>query len=286
MTQQKVNYDDLKKSGYILQRDAEHFTVRIRIPGGALSSDQITAIGKIAEKWGRGELHLTTRQGVQIPWVRFEDLGEVTRALDGLGTPPGSCGPRVRNVTSCVGLPRCPQAIVNSQELAQKIDKRFFDLELPTKIKITISGCPNACSKPQINDIGIMGAVKPQIIPEQCDACGICVRKCKETAISIVDDHAEIDFTKCVYCGECIGACPKNAVVAEHEGYTVFVGGNIGRHPRLAYKIMDMADEEAVFRVIENIVELLKEKGQRKERLGHLIERLGLGESIGRLSRH
>jgi len=75
-------------------------------------------------------------------------------------------------------------------------------------------------------------------------------------------------------------------VVAEHRGYTVFVGGNIGRHPRLAYKILDMADEEAVFRVIENIVELLKEKGERKERLGHLIERLGLGESLGRLSRH
>ncbi len=286
MTQQKVDHEDLKKSGYILQRDGEHFTVRIRIPGGALSSEQITAMGKIADEWGRGELHLTTRQGVQIPWIRFEDLGQVTKALDVLGTPPGSCGPRVRNITSCVGFPRCPQALVNSQELAKKIDRRFFDLELPTKIKIAISGCPNACSKPQINDIGIMGVVKPEIIPENCNACGICVRKCKEAAISIVNAHAEIDFTKCVYCGECIGACPKNAAASEHRGYTVFIGGNIGRHPRLAYKILDMAEEEAVLRVVENIVELLREKGQRKERLGRLIERLGPGESLRRLSLH
>lgn len=280
---ERVDYEELKKSGYIFQRDAEHFTVRLRVPGGALSSEQLIAIGKIAEEWGRGEVHLTTRQGIQIPWIRFERLGEVTKALEEVGTPPGSCGPRVRNISSCVGLPRCPHANVNSRELAEKIDERFFDVDLPTKLKIAISGCPNACSKPQINDIGVIGVVKPRIIPERCDGCGICARRCKEAAVRIVNGVAEIDFARCVYCGECVRACPLGADVADREGYTLFVGGHGGRHPRLAYRLLDFAGEESIFRVIENGIRLFEAEGERGERFGHLIERLGLGQSLRRL---
>ena len=93
---------DLKESGYIFQKDSEHFTVRLRIPGGDLTSEQLMAVGKIAQDWGKGEIHITTRQGIEVPWIKFEDLKEVTRILDEVGTPPGSCGPRVRNVSSCV----------------------------------------------------------------------------------------------------------------------------------------------------------------------------------------
>lgn len=281
--EKRVDVEDLKKSGYIFQSDSEHFTVRLRIPGGDLSSEQMIGIGKIAEEFGRGEVHLTTRQGAEIPWVRFEELGEITKRLEEIGTPPGSCGPRIRNISSCVGLPRCPNANVNSQELAKKIDERFFDVVLPRKLKIAVSGCPNACAKPQINDVGLMGVVKPKIIPELCDGCGDCVRKCREAAIKIVSGVAEIDFTRCVYCGECVRACPKNADVVDREGYTVFIGGNVGRHPRFAHKLIDFADHDAIFRVIERSIKLFKEEGERGERFGQLIERLGLGDSIRRL---
>ncbi len=278
-----VDLEELKKSGYIFQSDGEHFTVRLRIPGGDLSSEQMISIGKIAEKWGRGEVHLTTRQGVEIPWVKYEELVEITKTLDEIGTPPGSCGPRIRNISSCVGMPRCPHANVNSQELAKEIDERFFDVVLPRKLKIAVSGCPNACAKPQINDIGVMGVVKPRIISEICDGCGDCVRKCREAAIRIINGVAEIDFSRCVYCGECIKACPINADVVDREGYTIFIGGNVGRHPRFAYKIVDFADHDAVFRLIENNIKFFEEEGKRGERFGHLIERLGLGESLRRL---
>lgn len=283
MAEEKVDYEELKKSGYIFQRDAEHFTVRLRVPGGDLSSEQVIAVGKIAGEWGRGEVHLTVRQGIEIPWVRFERLREVTKALEEIGTPPGSCGPRVRNISSCVGLPRCTHANIDSQELAKKIDERFFDVVLPTKLKIAISGCPNACSKPQINDIGVVGVVRPRIVREKCDGCGVCVRICREAAIKIVNEVAEIDFKKCVYCGECIRVCPLSAGVADSEGYTIFIGGNGGRHPRLAYKLLDLAGEEIVFRVIESSIELFEAEGESRERFGHLIERIGLGESIRRL---
>jgi anaerobic sulfite reductase subunit C len=280
---EKVDVEGLKKSGYILQRDAEYFTVRLRIPGGRLTSKQLISLGEVAERWGRGEVHLTARQGVEIPWVRFEHLSEVTRALEENGTPPGSCGPRVRNISACPGLPFCSHANIDTQALAEKIDRLFFDVDLPVKVKIAVTGCPNSCAKPQVNDIGIMGVVKPRIIPEACNGCGRCVKICREGAIKLIGGIAQIDYTRCVYCGECVRGCPTGGDVADRMGYTIFVGGNVGRHPRLAQKLLDFAEEEAVFKIIENCLKLIREEGAWGERFGHLIERIGLGEAFRRI---
>ncbi len=95
-----------------------------------------------------------------------------------------------------------------------------------------------------------------------------------------MENKAAIDYSKCVYCGECIRACPLDADVAEREGYTIFIGGNVGRHPRIAQKILDFADEETVFRVIENFLRIFKEEAGPGERFGNLIDRLGLGEFL------
>jgi dissimilatory sulfite reductase (desulfoviridin) alpha/beta subunit len=276
----KVDHEELKKSGYIFQRDAEYFTVRLRIPGGTLSSDQIAVIGEIARKYGRGTVHLTIRQGVEIPWVSFVKLGEVTKALDKVGTPPGSCGPRVRNITACVGLPTCNHANIDSQALVKRLDERFFDVVLPTKLKIAVAGCPNSCSDPWINDIGIIGRIKPGVVPEKCKGCGACVRVCRESAVDITNGMPRIAPAKCLYCGECTRACMTGAITVEKEGYSILIGGNTGRHPRFAYRLVDFADEETLFRVIENCIRLLKEEGKRGERFSRLIERLGLVEAI------
>ncbi|HIE18361.1 TPA: 4Fe-4S dicluster domain-containing protein [Candidatus Bathyarchaeota archaeon] len=283
MTSKEINYEDLKKGGYIVQRNPEYFTIRLRVPGGNLSAEQLKTLAEIAEKYGRGQIHLTTRQGVQIPYVKYENLGEITEELKKIGTPPGSCGPRVRNISSCVGAPECPQALINTYELTRKIDERYFGRDLPTKIKIGITGCPNSCAKPQLNDIGIMGVVKPKIITEKCNGCGLCMETCKEGAIKIIDGKAVIDHNRCVYCGECIRVCPVDADVAEKRGYSIFIGGNVGRHPRLAQKIIGFADEETIFKVIENSLKVFKEEAVQNERFGHLIERIGLGEFLKRV---
>lgn len=280
----EIDYEALKKGGYIVQWDPQYFTVRLRVPAGILTSEQLIALGKIANSYGRGRVHLTTRQGVQIPYVDYKRLGEITEELKDIGTPPGSCGPRVRNISACVGLPECPQANINTYELAKQIDERYFGRVLPTKIKIGITGCPNSCGKPQLNDIGIMGVVQPKIIDEKCNGCGFCVTTCKEGAIKILEDKAVIDYNRCIYCGECIRVCPLDADVIERQGYTIFIGGNVGRHPRLAHKIISFANEETIFKVIENSLKIFKEEGLPGERFSHLIDRLGIGEFLRRLS--
>ncbi len=279
----EISYEELKKGGYIVQRDPEYFTIRLRIPAGDLTSEQIINLGKIAKEYGRGTLHLTARQGVEIPWVKYEQLGDITGVLKRNGTPPGSCGPRVRNISACPGLPICTHANINPSELARKIDEMYFDSSLPTKLKIAITGCPNSCAKPQVNDIGIIGVVMPKIIPEKCNGDGLCTRICKEAAIRLVDGKAVIDYSKCVYCGECIRVCPSGADVPEREGYTIFVGGRVGRHPQLAYKLIDFGAEETIFKVIENSLKVFREEAFPGERFGGLINRIGIGETARRL---
>ncbi|MHA2394367.1 MAG: 4Fe-4S dicluster domain-containing protein [Promethearchaeota archaeon] len=272
--------EDLKKSGYILQKDSEHFTVRLRIPGGDLSATQIVNIGKIALEYGKGKLHLTTRQGIQIPWIKFENLIEITRKLEENGTPPGSCGPRIRNISSCVGLPRCPNANIDTLTLSRKIDEHFFDVELPSKLKIAVSGCINSCTKPHTNDVGIVGVVKPKVVEEKCDGCERCVRLCKEAAIKMVGESVKIDYSRCLFCGDCIRVCSPEALVIDRKGYDVYIGGNVGRHPRLAQKILSFCNEEDVFNLIKGSIRFFESWGEKGMRLGMLIDRIGLGEYL------
>jgi dissimilatory sulfite reductase (desulfoviridin) alpha/beta subunit len=272
-----IDYKKLKSGGFILQKDPKYFTVRLRIPSGAITSEQMIRLGEIANKYGRGDLHFTTRQGIQIPWVELKSLGDITNELEEIGVPPGSCGPRVRNVMACVGF-ECQNALVETYKLAEKIDERYFGKELPGKIKIAVTGCPNSCAKPQLNDIGVMGVAKPKVITELCDACGLCIKTCKESAITLVDNKAVVDYEKCNYCGACIQICPTDAKVADLIGYTIFVGGNVGRHPRFADKIKEFADETTVIDVIDKSIKLFQDEGKPLERFGVMIDRIGLDE--------
>ncbi len=278
MSEEDVDLEELKKSGYIIQRDGGRFTVRLRLFGGDVTSDQLTVLSEIAEKFGEGRVHITTRQSFQIPNVDYERLGEITKKLTEIGLPPGSCGPRVRNIVACVGLPECSYSNINTQKIAKKIDERYFGRDIPTKLKIAVTGCPNSCAKPQLNDIGVVGVVEPRVIVDKCDGCRICVDICKEKAIKIVNDKAVVDYPKCIGCGQCIRVCPRDAKVAKRSGYNIFIGGRVGRHPQLARLMTEFAGEKTIYGVIENSIKLFQEKAIIGERFGGFIDRVGIDE--------
>ncbi len=242
------------KGGVITERDPDLCTVRIRLPAGKISVDQLRGISRIAKKYGVGIVHCTTRQALEIPHIQPSLLGRIEKALAKNGTPVGSERDEIVNIIACPGTDRCKFGNIDTISLAQKIDARLFGKEMPVKIRIAVSGCPNACTSPMLNEIGIIGRVRPVRTPGLCTGCGTCVQYCKENAIQIKNGVSVLDPKKCVQCGVCIRSCPFNTMQADHSHYLLLVGGRRGRHPHLGRDLIMLEKEDQVVSVVEKIV--------------------------------
>jgi anaerobic sulfite reductase subunit C len=173
------------KGGVITERNAEFCTIRTRIPAGVVTTAQLRGLADIAEKHGVSTLHLTTRQTVEMPHMDPSMLKEIAADLEENGTPVGSERDEIVNIISCPGLERCIFANIDSIHLAKELDRRLFGKEMPVKVRIAISSCPNACTSPMLNEIGIIGRMAPVRVPGMCTGCGTCAQYCRENAIVI-----------------------------------------------------------------------------------------------------
>jgi dissimilatory sulfite reductase (desulfoviridin) alpha/beta subunit len=272
----KIDYAALKAGGVIMQKDGGFFTLRLRLPGGRISASQLPTLSRIASKYGMGEIHLTTRQGVEIPWIKFEKIEEARKDLASAGLFLGACGPRFRVVTACPGSVVCKHGLVDGQSFGKKIDDRFGGTVLPHKFKAAVSGCPNACTKPLENDIGFIGMVQLELNTKDCTGCGLCVNICKEQALSLKNGKPVIDANRCARCGDCVQSCPSNSWKISRTDYSVFVGGKMGRHPQLGQKIADHVDEEHGLEIISRSLNFYKLHGNKRERFGDMLHRIGL----------
>ncbi len=157
-----IDYDLLKKRGFLRQKQDGYFVLRTRMISGVYQKEHLEKLAYIAQKYGNGFVHATTRQGLEVPFVRFKDITEVEEALASVGIETGTSGPRLRTTTCCPGNNWCKQGLVNTFALAQRIEQEFgivCGMDLPHKFKISISGCPNTCTRPQSSEIGIHGQV-------------------------------------------------------------------------------------------------------------------------------
>jgi dissimilatory sulfite reductase (desulfoviridin) alpha/beta subunit len=136
-----------------------------------------------------------------------------------------------RNVVSCLGEVYCFKAAAETTDLAREIGESFTGEKTTGPLKVGIGGCPFPCTRPQFNEIGIMGRVRPELDLEKCTGCGKCVEVCEVGAASIVDGKAVIDYDKCVMCGRCVVNCPVGARYTAEDGYMVFVGGRGAGRP-------------------------------------------------------
>jgi ferredoxin-nitrite reductase len=166
----------LKWAGIYPQiQGGDAFMMRIKVPGGHLTAPQLREIGVVADAFGEGPdgtesrvfgarfADLTTRQSVQIHWIRIEDVPRIWRRLASVGlTSMQACGDGARNVTSC------PVSGVDADEafdglpVAQAVSDFFTGnreyANLPRKFKMSITGCVEDCAQAEINDIGLWPA--------------------------------------------------------------------------------------------------------------------------------
>jgi dissimilatory sulfite reductase (desulfoviridin) alpha/beta subunit len=156
-----IDYEGLKKRGFLRQRQEGYFVLRTRMGVGVYTNEQLDLMSAISKKYGRGFVHATTRQGIEIPFIKYEDIECIEREMASLKINIGVSGPRLRTITACPGINWCRFGFIDTFGLAQRIEKELgakFTEELPYKFKIAISGCPNGCTRPQASEIGIHGA--------------------------------------------------------------------------------------------------------------------------------
>jgi sulfite reductase (ferredoxin) len=139
---------------------APFFMVRLRIPNGLLTSHQVRAVAGISEQYGNGVADITVRQNFQLHWIALESLPEVLEKIRAIGlTTTGACGDVTRNITGCPLAGVHAHELADISELVAAVDKEvgagseFYNL--PRKYKISITACPDWCSYPEINDIGL-----------------------------------------------------------------------------------------------------------------------------------
>jgi ferredoxin-nitrite reductase len=167
----------LKWVGLYPQRQGgDTFMLRIKIPGGRLHAPQARTIGELAEEFARGPapnpvfgqgfLDLTTRQDVQLHWIRIGDVPEIWRRLEAVGvTTVQACGDSARNVLCCPVAGLDADEVVDAYPVARAISDYFTGnreyANLPRKFKMSVTGCREDCANAEINDVGLWPARLP-----------------------------------------------------------------------------------------------------------------------------
>jgi len=262
------------RGGVITQSDPDRVTIRTRLPAGVLSLDQLRGIGEIAERYGADQVHLTTRQTIEIPHLDPGRIEEIARDLEENGTPVGAERTEVVNVVACPGTDRCKLANVETIELARALDERFFGKDLPVKVRISIAGCPNGCNNALLNEIGIIGRVPPARTPGLCTGCGTCVHYCREKAVTIRNGVCVLDDDRCNRCGMCIKSCPYQLIREEDRHYQILVGGRSGRHPAVGRELIRVDTPEKVIGVVDKVIYWVYRQSRANRLLGEQLDEM------------
>ena len=139
-----------------IKNGQRRYAITPRIPGGFIQPEQLQKYIDVANEFG-AVLKLTGSQRIMITNLKAED---VDKAWEMLGMEPAyTVSNRVRSVKICPGTTFCKRAKQDSVHLGMQIERKYLSLEMPSKMKIGVSGCPNSCTESRMKDVGVIGTV-------------------------------------------------------------------------------------------------------------------------------
>ncbi len=287
------NTKKIIKNAFRISKVRNETAIRIRVPGGHLEARYLDVIKDLAQRFGNGTVHLTTRQGYEIPGVKLSDIEKVREFMRQMiyevekdsniileepekGYPCAG----TRNISACIGNRVCQFSNSDTTLLAQKIEAAIYPNNY--HLKVAVTGCPNDCIKAHMNDIGIIAGVVPEYDLEACILCEACLDNCKErvtNALKLENYKIVRDEDYCIKCGECVLKCPTQATYRGKQHYRIIIGGRTGkRNPRLANTFIEDASEEVVLAVCKNVYSFISryiDPKLPKELMGYIIDRKG-----------
>jgi anaerobic sulfite reductase subunit C len=190
-------------------------------------------------------------------------------------------------IETCFGPSGCANRAAISEPLLERIEGLVREAQLLSFLKervsgeikfhhefrITLADCPNACSQPQIKDIGIIGASLPAVTAEACSHCDACSEACRENAVSTDSQLGgpRLDADRCLACGQCVAVCPTGALAQGCKGFRVQLGGKLGRHPRMARELPGIFSAEQVLGIVKDCLRVYKQRSRHGERFAEIL---------------
>lgn len=241
---------------------------------------------------GASTVRLADYQAAEARW-KAVSAGKSEAELAAMLPKPNRPGEPLILVETCHGeLAHCPHRIISPLEWKQAMEAMLaakgFSERLRQKLtgdtilyhhkfRISISGCPNGCSRPQIADFGLMGQARLTVEAEQCTQCLACVEACPDQAVQVNGTGPVFDWEKCLKCKDCQTACGSGCLQIQRVGAKLMLAGKLGRHPRLAETVAEMVSlAETVSRLEETLEDFVAE-GRLEERFADYWARIRAG---------
>lgn len=262
--------------GYVEEKRVDRFAVNIHFPCGVITSDQMEFIAEVARQFGEGTARITLKQSIEITGIPAGELQAAQRELARGGLKIAPAGRCIDAIVACCGEQNCCSGLMPTQRLANRILKKWQQVELPNHISIAIAGCPNACTAPLLADIGVIGVAMPE--PRGMPRGNSRTERfeCPEGAIAYSGDEAVWHQDLCTYCGQCIDFCDLGGWKLAKKGYAVYLGGRLGRHPRLGAKIAEFLSEDETAALIDRTLDAFKQSANPGEKFADFIQNFGV----------
>ena len=263
------------------KRYPDVFNVRIITRNGKISAEEQKVIAEASEKYGSGEVTMTTRLTLEIQGVKYENIAPLMEFVNEHGLTTGGTGSKVRPVVSCK-VTTCQYGLCDTFGLSEKLHELFYvgyhDVVLPHKFKIAVGGCPNNCVKPNLNDLGIVGQNVPVFDYSKCKGCKVCQveKSCPIKIAKMENGKLYVDPNQCNNCSRCRGKCPFGVTEEYIPGFKVYIGGRWGK--KIAHGLplsRILRSEEEVIDVVEKAILLFRDEGITGERFADTVDRLG-----------
>lgn len=283
----------------------EFHTVRVNQPAGFFyTTKKLRELADVWDKYGSGLYNMHGSTGdVILLGTTTENLQPCVDALSEIGFDLGGSGGAMRTPSCCVGQARCEKACIDSTEIIRDITQHYQAFihrpQWPYKFKIKISACPNDCAAASArSDFAIIGvwrdavriddAAIKEAVDKGFDVFNRVVRACPTDALNWDADKKRLTVSAedCVHCMNCINVMPKAISIGRERGASILIGGKapVVKGAMIGWVLVPFMKMEAPYtelkELIDKVTDWWAEHGKNRERIGELIDRVGLADFL------